>query len=261
MPAIIPERLQQQISAALADIDDPSACRRKIVDLLEFYAERKRRPAASIGPDDVLWAFDTAQPVLRYLSRALQMALEEHPKQAKKIASELWDADYRETKMLASAILERRAEPWIPDWCAERAGDCQDIKALADLADRGLAGLRSSWPDQFLASIADWLKMSKPHMKAFALMGLEAAVCDPTFDALPEIYEALGLFEWEIRGEVHRVMLKLLITLAHHSPQETARFLLDEIGNDRLMARSLVEDTLSAFPPRQRRLLRQALSD
>jgi hypothetical protein len=63
-----------------------------------------------------------------------------------------------------------------------------------------------------------------------------------------------------VRGESRLVLNELVSQLARRSPQETARFLLEERDRQPELAKRVIREVLPAFPRRQQNLLQDALS-
>ncbi len=260
MPAVDPARLAREIDAILEHFGDPGALRRLVLDVLDFYADRARRPGASIHADDAPWAFGVPRPVLRSMGRALRARSVQQPQVALAAAEALWGAGYRETQVLAASILASQAGPQAADWAQPRAEACQDRAALAELAGPGMEGWRRAEPQAFLARASVWLRSANPRLLAFGLLALTAAVEAPGFVDLPAVLRMLAGVCGETRGESRRGLVALVRVLARRSPAETARFVLDELEARTPGAERLLRGVLEAFPAPQRERLAQALS-
>lgn len=260
MPAVNPERLKQQVEDLLTMLGDPVALKRQCLDLLDFYADHTRRSVASGGVKDADWVFSVPRPVLRALSHGLRSRTQEKPALMLPNATVLWEARYRETRLLASAILGGIQQPEVAQWAEARVPNCDDSVVLKELASQGLAGLREADPAAFLERVSGWLGSTHRWLRLFALMALHAAVENPTFEDLPTVFRLLSGVSEKARGESRQVLYALVRTLTRRSPPESARFLLDELAREVPGIQRMIRASLGNFPARQKELLKHALS-
>ncbi len=260
MPAVNPERLRQQVEDLLTLLGDPVALKRQCLDILDFYADRTRRLAASGGVEDTAWVFNVPRPVLRALSHGLCSHTQEKPALMLPTATALWDAGYRETRLLASDILGGIRQSEVAQWAETRVPNCDDRAVLTELASQGLVGLREADPAAFLERVSVWLGSTHRRLRLFALMALQSASGDPAFEDLPTVFRLLSGVSEMARGESRQVLYTLLRTLTRRSPPEAARFLLDELACAIPGTQRMIRVSLEHFPERQRELLKQALS-
>jgi len=260
MPAVTPERLKKQVDDLLDLLEDPTTFLRQCLDLLDFYSDRTRRPTKLSSAGTKYWDFNTPRPVLRMLINGIVSRAKKQPATLMPIATVLWNAGFRETRLLACTILgcQRRSEvaQWIEKWIS----DCVDGAAIAELASLGLTGWRKADFKSFIAKMEVWLNGPLRRLLWLALIALQTAVEDADFDDFPTIFRILSGVSQSVRGESRQALHTLVQTLAKRSPPEATRFLLDELAGEvpgsRRMIRSLLED----FPARQRDLLERALS-
>lgn len=260
MSAVNPTRLNEQVKDLLTCLSDPVSLRRECLELLDFYADRTKRPSVSSGTDATIKLFRVPRPVLRAIGTGLKMRVKEQPDLAHAAASALWEAGYRETRLLACSLLSGYSHSEIADWVTDWVPSCEDRFANAELASVGLQGWRKSDVHSYLNKIAFWLKSSSLRMRVFALQALEASAHDEDFDELPTVFRLIkGRVTVAKRGE-KRSLYRLVNTLATRSPPEAARFLMDEIAHEGGAARKMAKSMLEAFPSRQRTLLERTLS-
>ncbi len=260
MPSIDPERLGREIEALFASIDDPPVFRRALLDLLDFYADRTRRPGASTRADDVPWTFEIRQPLLHELSRALTARLSGRPDAALAIARELWLVELREPQVLAADALGCRSDRIVAEICEQWAPTCRDNRVLEALAGRALAGWRRRSSGEFLVQVERWMLDARPSLRLLALEAMRFAVEDASFERLPRVFRMLDRLSGEVRGGARRAFRRLVEALALRSSRETARFLIDELSHTRAAAR-LVRELLPVFDEGLRATLEAALSD
>lgn len=260
MPAVNPERLKKQVDDLLDLLEDPTTFLRQCLDLLDFYSDRTRRPTKASSADTMYWDFNAPRPVMRVLINGVVSRAKEQPAALMPIATVLWDAGFRETRLLACTILgcQRRSEvaQWIEKWIS----DCVDGAAIAELASLGLTGWRKADFKSFIAKMEVWLNGSLQRLRLFTLRALQTAVEDADFDDLPTIFRILSGASKSVRGESRQALYTLVRTLAKRSPPEATRFLLDELAGEVPGSRRMIRSLLENFPIRQRDLLERALS-
>lgn len=259
MSAINPQRLAAQVEDLLALLDDPQAFCRQCLDLLDSCASRTRKPVTMTNVEETLKVFNVPRPVLRALSTGISRHTQMRSHLAWPAASSLWEAGYRETRLLSSAILGGQQSEEVAQMAEAFAPDCDDNVALFELADRGLAEWRGATA-KFLERVDIWLESPRRRLRVFALMAIRAAVEEPEFEDLPTVFRILSGMADSVRGDERRSLYALVCSLAIRSPPETVRFLLDEMEKDGLSARRMVRNTRESFPKRQRQLLERALS-
>jgi hypothetical protein len=260
MPAIAPERLQKESEELRQLMAEPQRLVRRVMDLLDFYADRTRRPRSSSDLAGTTWLLGVPRPVLRAFSRALAQGAQRYPLGSRQAAELLWDAGYRESRGLASAILSGETGSWVGEWVESRSRTCDDLPALRPLAEEGLLGWRSAQPEQFLDGCRRWLESDSARLQLLAIRALEAAVDDPAFSDLPGLFHALDGQLGRLRGQSRRVVGELIEALARRSAPEAAKFLIDQLASNQPGSGSLIRSSLAAFPPSQASHLRRALS-
>lgn len=256
VPAINPGRLDKEIEAIVELMDDPGGFRQKCLELLRFYADRTKRTLDTTEFE--LSAINAPRALIRTMASHFQTIAHDRPGLAQPAASALWQSGYREARILAVAMLGAQVRDEVPGWATEWAKESVDPIVLDELARQGLVRWRQVSPSDFLARAAEWLSERRTHL--FGLKAIQSAVDDPAFEDLPSIYRLLRGQSAKIRGESRLVLTELVSELAHRSPQETARFLLEELGREPELARRLIQDALADFPRRQQNLLQDALS-
>jgi len=260
MPAIDPERLKQQVDRLLNVVSDPVELQRGCIELLDFYADRTLKSIAIGEADETYRAFGAPKPLMRALSFGLRTRLQEQPTSSFPAAAALWEAGYRETRVLASAILGELNGEEVPGWAEIWALACDDQMALWELANQGLASCRKANPTIFLEKVEIWLNSTQKRLQSFAILALHSAVEDPSFEDLPSVFRLLDGTTGKFGGALFHALNRLISTLARRSPPEAARFLMDELARGSGGAIRMVQNTLENFPARQRSLLEHALS-
>lgn len=260
MAAINPIRLNEQIDGLLEFLEEPVALRRKCLDILDFYADRTRRPTPKSAIDDASRTFRVPRPVIRAIGIGLKTRTKDNPELAHLASSALWEAEYRETRLLASAILSSQSHDAVAEWAIEWVSKCDDRIVVAEIARVGLAGWRKGDENGFLEKCAEWIEGSSRAIRVFGLLALDAAARDTEFKGLPAVFRMLTGKAASAKRDEKRALAQLVRTLTERSPFEATRFLLDELKHHNSGARALARTVLDQLPVKQRKLLEQTLS-
>ena len=260
MPAIDPERLKKQVDRLLDDVSDPVKFQKGCIELLDFYADRTLKSLAIGEVDETYRAFGAPKPLMRAISFGLLTRLEEQPTASLPAAAALWEAGYRETRALASVILGKQSGENVPGWAETWALECDDQIALWELANQGLASWRVTDPTTFFERVEIWLGSTEKKLQSFALLVLQSAVEDPSFEDLPTVFRLLDGKTGRFDGVLFHTLNRIINALARRSPPEAARFLMDELTGGSPGAKRMVRNTMERFPVPQRDLLERALS-
>ncbi len=260
MTAVDPARLEKELGRLVESLKDPAELRRRCLDLLEFYADRARRPGASSRSEDAPWVIGVPRPVLRSVSRALRTGVDQNPGLAAPVAKTLWELGYRETQLIAATLLGVLPDSEAADCVEQWSADSRDGLAAAALVREGMTNWRTNHPEAYFQKASEWLSRREQHLQRLGLHALGAAMEEPGFDHLPVVFRMLEGMLGRTKGESRRITIGLIEDLAALSPQETAGFLLDELRREGEAERKLIRKVLDAFPPQQREILRNALS-
>ena len=260
MPSIDSSRLERQVDELKDLVSDPTALRRQVMDMFDYYADRTRRPNSRGKGDDGPWVYGVPGPVYRSLSRALEAELRSHPEWTVPAAEALWQAGYRETQYLAASIMGGLGEETVPMMVEAFALAGRDPIATETLADKGLRKWRKVDPLAFRSWAGDLVRSDRSRLKSLGFLSLLAAVRDPEFEYLPETFRLLSGQMGEVRGEARRSLRSLLSGLAIRSPRETTAFLENEIERGTAGAGRMTRNIMKHMPPRQQDTLKTALA-
>jgi hypothetical protein len=260
MPAILPDHLETQINTVLRAFDDPQLLVRRTLDVMQFYADRTRRPARVDKGENVPWAFGAPLPVLRSLKSALVARAAAGPEKVWDLAETLWEAGYRETQILAAQIVGIHADERVVLWVESKAPSAVDGMALASLGGEALERWRVKHGREFLARVSSWLQTQDFRLLAFGLAAVTHAARDQRFEDIPSVFPLLRGMAERVQGEDKRQLANLMRALARRSPPEAARFLREERMRCDERAHWLVRACLNAFPARMQGELRRTLS-
>jgi len=248
MPAIDPDRLRKQVAGFAGAIGDPAELRRRALDILEFYADRTRRPGPSTHVDDVSPAFGVARPVMKSLTQALRRAAAGKPERGLAAAEALWQTGYREARLLAAALVgDQFGEP-VMKWVESHARMTDDNIVLAELAGQSTAGWRVAEPGGFVDQLARWLDSSRRGTQQLAYLAMTSAVEDPRFHQLPRLFGLIAGRAGSVRGETRKALYRLLRALARRSPPETTHFLIAEVAGGDPAAIRMARNVIDSLP-------------
>lgn len=263
MPAIQPDLLKRQSARLVQTFADPQVFLRQFEDLLEFYADRARRPGLAGAPPPLLPAYQPPRPVLRQIVRDLAPLIARDPQHALVLADRLWEAAFLESRLLAIEILAQMdvppAEP-IVERVTSWATPNQEEQLLQPLLQAGTAPLRAGGQEAFLKMVRDWLSGPDPGHQALGLRALVPLVADQTFPNLPLIFRLVQPLVQRAPIDLLPYLEDLIAILARRSPHETAYFLRQSLpGVPQGGTTSLVRGCIAMFPPELQASLRQAL--
>ncbi len=260
MPAIDLSRLSREVERLRGAFASPVEVVRGAVDVLDFYAERARRPAAAPAPEDRGRSLDVPAPVLRAIGIGLQTQAGIQPESRWPVALALWDADLRETRVLACWVLSGLNDPAVAEWVELRAADLEDPAVLTAVVERALLGWRRSSGRAYLEHMERWLGASRSVLHALGLRALLAGLEMPELEDLHRAFHALARLPHPVRGEARQALTDLLTALAKRSPAETTRFLLEGIEHELPGIERQARSLLAALPLAQRERLTAALA-
>jgi hypothetical protein len=260
VPAIQPALLRQQAALLVEHFDDPPAYIRSLRYLLDFYADRARRPGQSGMPAPIIAAYKVRPPVLRMILLELEPPAVEYPEKGLALCDALWAEPNLEFRLLAAMLLgqiptdppERiidRLKTWlVPDL---------EFHLIEALMDHALERLRQEHPQSMIRLIEEWLESTKPLYQQLGLRALLPLVAKPQFENLPVFFRLLQPLACNVPLGLKPDLLDLLASLAHRSPLETAYFLRQTLVFPEAKDTAwLIRQLLAEFPPEQQQMLR-----
>lgn len=260
MPAIDLARLGRQVDRLQQAFVAPAELQRATLDVLDYYAERARRPTATADSLERGRSLDVPAPVVRAIGVGLQKQARLHPEGCLPAADAMWVARTREAQVLACWVLAVRVDAGVAGWLELRAEELDDPAVLRAAVERGLEGWRKEEARAYVDQVKRWLESPRSALQVLGLRALEAALDMPELDDLQHAFGALALLPRPVRGEARHVLEAVLAGLAQRSPAETTRFLIEEIERDLPGIERLVRSLASGMPPPQRARLTAALA-
>lgn len=280
MPAIQLTRLRQKTALLAGQMTQPGAYKRLLHELLDFYADRARRPGQAGAPPPLIAAYHIPMPVLRQIAADYPPFSQKNPAAALQLSLALWEDAYLETRWLAAALLGSlpvEFTSYVLAQISEWAGAGIEDRLFTPLVSLGLARALQEQPAALLEFGREQLSSPRPPLQRLGLGALLLLAGQPAFQNLPAMYDLIFPF---IHGrneasapvrqksaktppgsDLRAEILDILATLARRSPGETAYFLRQCLeGSDNAQAAWYTRQTLRAFPVEQQDVLRAALT-
>jgi hypothetical protein len=249
MPAVIPARLKLQSEELASLFSQSKIFMRKLVDLLENYADRTHRQSQSGTPNPLIASYHVPQPVIRQLLISLRPSVESAQITALELCDQLWAHPYLETRTLAAYFLG-----WLTDIQDEQILDkviawqssAFDEKLLRTIILQGFSHLLKTKPDYVMQIAQGWVKSTKIRQQQAGLITLETLVCASDYENLPFILVAASPFFRKCPLELSSTIVALVLCLVEKYPREATY--------------ALQESLQASENPDTARLIRQILS-
>ncbi len=263
MPAIQPARLKQQAALVAQYFDQPASFLRSLHHLLEFYADRARRPGQGGALPPLLETYNVRPPVLRLLAQELAPLAEKNPDAGLALCDALWSQAKLEFRWLAAVLLGQispnpaspileRTQAWLSSKPEKRLIDV--------ILESGLKRLRQENPERLIHTAEDWLLAEDLFFTRLGLRALLPLIVDPHHENLPVFFRLVQPLTRRTPPSVRPELLEVFITLAKRSPRETAFFLrqnLEMVGS--ADTAWLIRQSLKGFPEDVQESLRVAV--
>ena len=232
MPAINPARLKHQTTLLVERISDPQNFVTELQDILDFYADRTKRPGRGEKRFSLARSYNVSRQVLRQIKASLRPVILSDPESALYLIDLLWDQNWVECRTLALDILG-----WLPTispdeiidrinrWAAECANDVRLAESLADL-------LLLTWqhhPQFVLDQFGAWALASDLKLKKVSFIVISYFIDSPSFNNVPAIFKIIAPLLDKESSRSDGGFINVLRALARCSPQETAYFLKQHV--------------------------------
>jgi len=263
MPAIQPARLRQQAVLLAERCADPGAYVRNLHFLMDFYADRARRPGQSGKPGPLITAYNVRPPVLRTILQEILPEALKDPQEALALCDALWDEPYLEFRILAAMLLgqlpieppeaiTRRLEAWITP-------DLEEHLVTA-LLTHAAFNLRQGSPQTLVNLIQKWMENQNIFYQQVGLHAILTLVEEPGFENIPAFFQILQPLVRQSPSALKPDLLDALAALAQRSPQETAYFLRQTLATPNAKDTAwMIRQILPEFPFEIRRSLRDTV--
>ncbi len=263
MPAIQLARLKIQVTDLIAYFDNPTDFVSELHNLLNFYADRTRRPGRSGKPKPLIQAYNVPRQIMRRIEGDLAPLVQANPNGALLLADELWNDPWFESRLLAISILGKLPLD-VPETIVTRlqawGKSCREDALLDALLEDGAAALRRQDSDQFLQLVEYWLTSGDSPSHTIGLRALPALILDPKFENLPTLYRLLSPLLREASSTLESDLSRAVRALGERSPQETAYFLQQNlIAPHKSGLAVITRNNLDVFPSELENMLRAEL--
>ncbi len=248
MPAIQPDQLQRQIDTLLELVTQPQAFVRECMNLLDYYADRTKRPRGSAIDVEIARILRVPRPVMRTLCNQLQQTDQGESDLWLQIAQGLWNKGIREAREIAACALFKSPMQGVVEVAEQWAINCEDDVALEYLTTTGMKGWRTQEPQRFYQATASWLRDHRLRIRHMAILALLGLSKDEAFSEIPEVLNVLSSHKADLRGGSLRSQVSLVRQLAALSPPEVAKYLIDAQKEGGPGVSRLIQSVLSAFP-------------
>jgi hypothetical protein len=263
MPAIQPARLKQQAALLGQHFDNPAAFVRNLHNLLDFYADRARRPGQTGTPAPLIQAYQVRPPVLREILLTLSPLANEEPQQALALCDALWGEVYLEFRSL-SAMLLGQVPVEASDGVTERIKtwiipDLPD-DLIMELLSHGLFRIRQETPQKAIKLVEYWMVDKDDFHKQLGLRALGPMIEDPNFENLPAFFRLIQPLTRSSPPALRPDLLDVLAALAQRSAQETAYYLRQTLDMPKSPDTAwMIRQSLRNFPSEIQESLREAV--
>ena len=264
MPAIQLARLKIQSANLAKSFANPGTFVGGLHELLDFYADRTRRPGQAGKPPPLHFAYNVPTPVLRWVLKELTPLVKDNPQAGFTLCDALWAESYFEFRLLAASLLGE-IRPSAPNDCLKRVDKWTtpqtEDRLINVVVKEGLEYLRQNYPDQYMNQVEIWLNSKEIHNKKLGLRAMSALIAAQDFENLPALYRILAPQIREVPGKLKPDMLDTIKALAQRFPNEVAFFLKQnlEIKTDNPGTSWLIRNSLRYFPNNIQTSLRTAL--
>lgn len=266
MPAIQLARLKIQSAELVSHFYDPAAFLRALHDLLEFYADRTRKPGQSGKPPPLIKSYNVPRPVLRQVKTDLSPYVVTDKDPAFTLCDTLWAEPYLESRLLAIDLLGM-IPPDPPDEILERvnlwATSKIEDRLLNALVDEGLKAVSKNNPELILSQVEEWLTSEGDLSRRMGMKAISMMLEDRDFENLPKLFRLLAPLIRVSPSQLRPDLLDVMQSLAKVSPNETAFFLRQNLSvvDDNTSTAWLIRNSVQYFPAEIQTSLRTALRE
>jgi len=266
MPAIQLARLKIQTAELVTHFDDPTSFVRRLHDLLDFYADRTRKPGQAGEPPPLIKPYNVPRPVLRQVRTDLAPYVAMDKESALVLCDTLWEEPYLEFRLLAIDLLGLIPTDFpdeilarIKSWAVPGTED----RLLNALVNEGLTQVRKGTPERYITQLEEWLTAEEYFSRRIGLKAVSITVSDRDFENLPRLFRLLAPLIRSTPSQLRPDLLDVMRALAMRSPNESAFFLrqnLTVMADDDSTA-WLIRNSVRYFPEEGQRSLKTALHE
>lgn len=264
MPAIQLARLKKQLQELRADWSQPEKFMRRLIGLLEQYADYSIRTGQAAEPATLLPAYKVPGLLIQQIVLGLDDLLAADPSYTLTIAERLWQRGYFEPRLLAIHFLGyswQETERFV-DISAAWMAETTDQNLLEAFFDHSVSRLAAQKPQAYLDLAEKWLHDHRPVRMAAGLRALETLIRQPEFENYPRCFRLISPLMQQPSEALRPELSALLAVLGERSPAETTYFYLDLMqGNLSQPTASLIRRGLEHLPEEQKQRVRSRLRE
>jgi hypothetical protein len=265
MPAINPVRLKIQVTELVELSADPEQFLGALHSLLDFYADRSRRPGKSGRKASILRAYHAPRQVLKQIEKELVSIAASDFEIILTLIDVLWQEPWLECRLIAISLLECiPPKPPAPGFARLRewGKDCREEQLRTALLEVGVSRLRVETPDQFLNLVETWLTSADFASRKLGLRAIALLPQEQDFENLPLLYRLIAPLVREPDSRLEQDLLDVVSALARRSPNETLYFIRQNLSASRHPGLAwLARNTIKSFPVEQQSVLRSLLRE
>lgn len=255
MPAIRPERLESEAKGLLELVGDPGALRWRVVELLEFYADRTKRHGVHEHMADATVRFRVPAPVMHALKTSLHQGTKRNQERAQLVAEELWSVGVQEARLLGLHVLANASTEDLIATVSKWAKTTHDAKVKRTLAQVAYMGLIARGEDFFRIHVEKWILSRTEALQSLGISILQAAASEDQIDQVHLVFEILNGIGFRKSMLSKPEYASLIEYLSAKNPSETVGYLLNGLKRNRTEMRDVVRGLIPNFPPLQRKRL------
>jgi hypothetical protein len=263
MPAITPARLKIQATQLAESFGNPIEFVAKLHNLLDFYADRTRKPGRGGPRMAQIRAYNVPKQVVRQIESLLTPRVAADEAAALALADSLWAEPWLECRLIGLYILGSvslnppdRIIDRIKIWGEECGVDPQLDSSLAT----GLVQLRREAPARFFSLLESWIQNPKSATRRLGLRVIPPLVSEPAFVNLPVIFNLLLPLMQKEDLITDADLMQAISALAKRTPKETAYFLKQSLSLSNQPGMDVfIRRILDSFPEQDRDEIRAYL--
>ena len=265
MPAIQPARLKKQVSDLAGKFNQPALFVRDLHALLDLYTDHTHRSGQSGEPLSLIATYRAPPPVMRQVWHELIPLIKQQPANVIPLCDALWTEQNYDLQMLAARLLGQVAVT-PPNPVIDRLNSWVttglDDRIIDGLFGYGLCQLQQDTPGNLLELVSTWMNSPDLPTQKAGLRALLPIINQSGMEKIPSIFRMLTPYLRVAPSQLRPDILKVLSTLAHRSPSETAYFLRQNLSApDNPDTAWLIRQVLDEFPVEAQTSLRSMLKE
>lgn len=263
MPAVHPERLQNQVNDLSEFFDQPEVFVHRLNDLLEHYSERVYRQGQSGEPEPLLSAYRIRPPVLRQIIQEINSHSDARPELILDICDQLWEQPTLECRLISVNLIgtlpvtfKEQVLTRTVRWIESDPGE----SLVEAILGEGLSSIRDKNPKDILDLAESWLNTEKLEVNLWGLQALVTLATYQDIDLFPQIFDFIEPYLLVTPQKLRYHISVIVAVLARRSPVETAYFLQKLLSHPESKDTAfMIRQSIDKFPDEIQLKLREAL--